>query len=191
MPNWCFTNYVFEGNKKEIKDLYNKLKSLEEMEKPLVENGFGTKWLGCLVNLFGGNWEEINCRGDFMDLELLDDNTIQLHTETAWGDMPEVWDLVLKNYESITYYFYAEEPGVCYYATNDCEGKYFPERFIIDRFEEGSEYFENETDLFAHITSIIGEIITNQEEMKAAMELYNSGNEDNEIYVYQISFSNS
>ena len=118
MPNWCFTNYMFEGNKEEIKDLYDKLKSLEEMEKPLVENGFGTRWLGCVVSLFGGNWEEINCRGDFMNLELLDDNTIQLHTETAWGDMPEVWNFVLEKYESVIYYFYAEETGVCYYVEN-------------------------------------------------------------------------
>ncbi|EOA56476.1 hypothetical protein HMPREF1214_03297 [Bacteroides sp. HPS0048] len=189
MPNWCFTNYMFEGNKEEIKDLYDKLKSLEEMEKPLVENGFGTRWLGCVVSLFGGNWEEINCRGDFMNLELLDDNTIQLHTETAWGDMPEVWNFVLEKYESVIYYFYAEETGVCYYATNDSEGKYFPERFIVDQSEEGTEYFENETDLFAHIASVTGKSIKDQEEMKTAIELYNSKNEENDIYINEISFA--
>lgn len=189
MPNWCFTNYVFEGNKEEIKDLYDKLKSLEEMEKPSVENGFGKRWLGCVVSLFGGKWEEINCRGDFMDLEVPDDNTIQLSTQTAWGDMPEVWDFVLENYKSITYYFYAEETGVCYYATNDSEGKYFPERFIVEQFSEQTEYFDNETDLFTHIASVVRKTIANQEEMSIAIEIYNTENEADNIYVNEISIS--
>jgi len=188
MPNWCFTNYVFEGNREEIKDLYDKLKSLEEMEKPLVESGFGKKWLGCVISLFGGNWEEIGCRGDFMDLELPDDNTIQFHTETAWGDLPEVWDLVLRNYASVTYYFYAEETSVCYYATNDCEGKYFPERFIVDQIKEGTECFENETDMFSYITSVTGKVITRREDMDAVIETYNRENEENIISVNEISF---
>ena len=41
MPNWCSTSYVVTGDKKEVRDLYEKMKSLEEREKPLVENDFG------------------------------------------------------------------------------------------------------------------------------------------------------
>jgi hypothetical protein len=177
---------MFEGNKEEIKDLYEKLKSLEEMEKPLLESNFGKSWLGYVVCLFGGDWVKINCRGSFMNLELLDENTIQLHTETAWGDMPEVWDFVLKNYQSITYYFYAEETGVCYYATNDSEGKYFPERFVVEQFEEGTEYFENETDMFSYIASVTGKTITNREDMNVAIEMFNSEHENDKIYENEI-----
>jgi hypothetical protein len=180
---------MFEGNKEDIKGLYDKLRSLEEMEKPLLENGFGKRWLGCVAGLFGGNWEEINCRGDFMNLELLDDNTIQLYTETAWGDMPEVWDFVLKNYQSVTYYFYAEETGVCYYATNDFEGKYFPERFIVEQSGEGTEYFENETDMFSYIASVTGKTITDREDMDTAIEMFNSEHEDDMIYVNEVEVS--
>jgi hypothetical protein len=187
MPNWCFTNYVFEGNKEEIKELYDKLKSLEEMEKPLVENDFGKRWLGCVINLFGGDWNEINCRGNFMNLELPGEDMIHLQTETAWGDMPEVWDFVLGNYESVTYYFYTEESGNCYYATNDTEGKYFPERFIVDRFDEDTEYFEDEAGLFAYIASVTGKAITGREEMDAAIEAYNAENEGNMINMNEIS----
>jgi hypothetical protein len=178
---------MLEGNKEEIKDLYDKLKSLEEMEKPLVENDFGKNWLGCVVALFGGDWEKINCRGSFGFLELLDKNTIQIQTETAWKDIPEVWDFVLGNYESIAYYFRTEEPGVGYYVTNDSKGKYFPERFIVDQFDEATEYFEDERDLFDYIASITGKPVANTEEMNAVIESYNSENEDNEIYVNKIS----
>lgn len=188
MPNWCFTNYMFEGNKEEIKDLYGKLKSLEEMEKPLAESDFGKSWLGCVVSLFGGDCKNINCRGNFMNLELPDENTIQLHTETAWGDMPEVWDFVLESYKSISYYFYAEETGACYYATNDSEGKYFPERFIVDQSEEGAEYFENEADLFDHIASITKKVVNSKEEMNTAIEIYNTEHENDRIYVNEIIY---
>lgn len=48
MPNWCSTAYAIEGNAKEIKSLYELMKSLQERKEPSVENGFGTTWLGCL-----------------------------------------------------------------------------------------------------------------------------------------------
>lgn len=54
MPNWCFASYVIEGEKKEIDGLEQMMRKLDSMEKPAVENGFGTKWLGCLVHELGG-----------------------------------------------------------------------------------------------------------------------------------------
>ena len=53
MPNWCSSAYALEGDANEIKSLYELMKGLENMEKPSVENGFGTTWLGCLVDALG------------------------------------------------------------------------------------------------------------------------------------------
>lgn len=61
MPNWCSTSYVVTGDKNEVRDLYEKMRSLEEREKPLVKNGFGVTWLGNLVTLLGRSWEEVYC----------------------------------------------------------------------------------------------------------------------------------
>ena len=41
MPNWCSTEYVIDGDAKEVKQLYELMKGLEERETPSVENGFG------------------------------------------------------------------------------------------------------------------------------------------------------
>ena len=49
MPNISTTNYVIEGKKEELDALYQKMKELQEMEQPLVENNLGPTWLGCLV----------------------------------------------------------------------------------------------------------------------------------------------
>ena len=70
MPNWCSTAYAIEGDAKEIKSLYELMKRLEDMEKPSVENGFGTTWLGCLVDALGKDWHNVHCRGSWSCLEL-------------------------------------------------------------------------------------------------------------------------
>lgn len=54
MPNWCDTSYTIVGEEKEINTLYGIMKKLQDMKEPSVNNGFGTSWLGCLVDAFGG-----------------------------------------------------------------------------------------------------------------------------------------
>lgn len=126
MPNICITHYVIEGEKKEIDALYETMTSLQAMEQPLVENGFGPTWLGCLVKALGKNPEEILCRGEWMELERADD-TLRMTFETAWTPCYEVAALIKNTYPSLHIYYKAEEPGVGIYVKNDVEGKYFPE----------------------------------------------------------------
>ena len=45
MPNWCSTAYVIDGDAKEVKQLYELMKGLEERKTPSVENGFGTMYV--------------------------------------------------------------------------------------------------------------------------------------------------
>ncbi len=187
MANWCYTNYVFEGNKEEIADMYGKMQSLSKMEQSLKENDFDKSWLGNVVSLYGGDWKKIPCRGDFFNLDKNDDTSLQFTTETAWGDMDDVWKFVCGQYESIVYYFSAEEPGTGYYATNDAEGKYFPERYIVEQLEKDTEYYENEQGLFSVISERTGNPVTNKEEMEKAVEEYNTQNEGNEIYINEFS----
>ena len=126
MPNICTTYYVIEGEKKELDALYEIMTSLQEMEQPLVENGFGPTWLGCLVKALGKNPEEVLCRGEWLDLERADD-TLRMTFETAWTPCYEVAALMKSTYPSLHIYYKAEEPGNGIYVKNDVEGKYFPE----------------------------------------------------------------
>lgn len=185
MPNWCSTSYVFEGKKEEIADLHKKLQSLTKLPQPLVENGYGKLWLGCVITLFGGDWSMINCRGDIDNLDKPQETTLSLTTSTVWGDIPEVWNFVLKQYPSIKYYFCAEEPDCYYYATNDKEGKYFTDRFIVEQNEVGTEYHTTESELFADITIRTLMPISSRAEMEAAITQYNIAHEEQEINVYE------
>ena len=67
MPNICTTNYVFEGKNEELDALYQKMKELQEMEQPLVKNGLGPTWLGCLVKALGKNPDDVLCRGIWIE----------------------------------------------------------------------------------------------------------------------------
>lgn len=188
MPNWCYTNYVFVGEEKEIKDLHDKIKSLDEMNEPLVESDFGKNWLGCLVSLFGGDWEKIYCRGTLYCLQM-QDNTMTVDTETAWGPMNEVWNFICSQYKSIGYYYYAEESGNCYYATNDVSGQFFPDRYIVEQCSSGTELYVKEADLYEDISERVGTTVNSKESMELAIEAFNESleDEDDEISVHEIS----
>ena len=126
MANICTTNYVIEGKKDELDELYRIMKELQEMEQPLVENNFGPTWLGCLVKALGKNPEDVLCRGQWIELEQQDDKLLMAF-ETAWTPCYEVTQLMKTIFPSLRIYYKAEEPGCEVYLKNDAEGKYFPE----------------------------------------------------------------
>lgn len=191
MPNWCNTSYKFVGDKEEIADLYNKLQSLNDMPEPLVENGFGKLFLGCVVNLFGGDWKEIYCRGEIDYMEICGDSMIQLSTMTAWGDVPEVWDFVCKNYPSIKYYYLAEEGGLCYYVNSDTTGEYFPEKYYVLHAEGYSEYLDDDEELLEYIAEKIGAAeIESIDQLDQLLEQYNKEHANEEIYYHEFKRPN-
>ena len=126
MPNICTTNYVIEGKKEELDALYQKMKELQEMEKPLVENNLGPTWLGCLVKALGKNPEDVLCRGQWIELEQ-QDGKLLMAFETAWTPCYEVTQLMKAVYPSLQFFYKAEEPDCEVYLKNDAEGKYFSE----------------------------------------------------------------
>jgi len=114
MANICTTNYVIEGEKKELDALYETMKNLQDPN------------LGQLVKALGKNPDEVMCRGEWSDLERQDD-TLRMTFETAWTPCYEVTDLLKTTYPSLRIYYKAVEPGCEVYLKNDAEGKYFPE----------------------------------------------------------------
>jgi len=126
MPNICTTNYVIEGEKKDLDALYQTMKELQEMEQPAVENGFGPTWLGCLVKALGKNPEDVLCRGQWIELEQ-QDGKLLMAFETAWTPCYEVTQLMKAVYPSLQFFYKAEEPDCEVYLKNDAEGKYFSE----------------------------------------------------------------
>ena len=159
MPNWASTSYVFKGaDDKQAKDLYEKIDSLAKMEEPLVPNGFGKLWMGCLVNLLGGDWDKVYCRGEIIDYNLTDGH-VNLSCETAWDEMPEFRHFIEQQYPGSKIYYCVEESGNEVYATNDSDGEYFKDRQSLDSYD-GLEYFETIDEAAKYIGETIGKEIT-------------------------------
>ena len=114
MANICITNYVIEGEKKELDALYETMKKLQGQN------------LGQLVESMGKSPDEVMCRGEWSNLERQGD-TLRMTFETAWTPCYEVTDLLKATYPSLRIFYKAEEPGNGVYLKNDAEGKYFPE----------------------------------------------------------------
>lgn len=150
MPNWCSTAYTIEGDAKEVKSLYDLMNELQKQKEPSVPNGFGTAWLGCLVDALGENWEKVYCRGSWYDLEF-DGRVLTFDTETAWSPCNEMFDMVCKKYPTLSYFYRSEEPGMALYRTNDEEGRYFQDRFVVELCTPEEEYY---TEYFPNLQSM-------------------------------------
>lgn len=180
MANWCDTRYTLMGDKQELDAVYELMYGLETMEKPRVENDFGNTFLGCLVDMLGGDWENASCRGEWGDLKRLDDR-ITFCTSTAWAPLNEVWDMLCKRYPSVRYYYYAEEPGCNIYETNDATGLYYPNRFkaeyssSFDRaagFPGVEAYFTTRDEAMAWIKERLGIDFSSSDEREKLLKIY-------------------
>lgn len=138
MPNWCYTDIHFEGNKKDIEALYEFIEDCDKHPEQFkntqyATTGFGNFWLGYplikagfLNNIDNAN-DRIRCRGRIiyseMDKSNNDENRyyISLTTETAWEPMLQMWNKIIKklNLNSIKFCAKAEEIGCQIYKIYD------------------------------------------------------------------------
>ena len=169
MPNWCITGVRVTGPKDEVKKLYNMMKNLEEMDKSLLDNGFGTAWYGNLVHILGGDWNKVYCRGSWSDLNLMGDDVLAWNDETAWGPMTEVFGLIEKTIPGLKVWYMAEEEGMEIYETNDRDGIYFPERYIL-RTDWDTEYYEELSQVLKIASDKLKRDIATKEELEKAIE---------------------
>ena len=176
MPNWCFTQYAITGERREVRSLYNKMKRLQQRKTPLLPNGFGAAWLGCLVKSLGSDLDAVYCRGHWYNLSLGKDGTLRFDTEHAWSRPSEVEDLIFKAFPSVSIYFIEEELGMEIFQTNDVSGQFFPETVILDDEENGMEYYTEEGAL-ARISELKGEPVNDWVEAEDFLERYNAAQE--------------
>lgn len=150
MPNWCFTQMIFHGEKEEIDDLHNKIE--EWTSKNYRENGFGHAWLGNILYGAGlghkidSGTNQLRCRGDITylgDVETFkhsSESTFNLDTDTAWAPMCLMWSEVIntQGYKTIGFSYCAEEPGLEVYEVYDPYGD-FDDKYYIDIYVCGED----------------------------------------------------
>lgn len=186
MPNWCYTTYKCIGEPKEIKELYDALKYIDERKTSIIPNDFGKFWLGNLVTRLGGNWEDYPCRGDIIDYYLKDKETLFIYQNTAWCEQRGVRRCIEDKLPSIKVYYQAEEAGCGVYITNSFEQ--FPDKYYLDTIGEPM-YFENLDEAARHVSSIVGhEVKPDVTEIQNALDDYEEKQDDDDCYFCFNSF---
>jgi len=179
MSNPAFMSVCFEGERRELKSLYGKMKRLQERKKPLVENGFycPQRWLGNLVTRLGVNWQDVYCKGEWDNLKLTD-SCLYFFTETAWQPPFGLLKLIQKCYPSLSFYFAAEGDDWDVYITNDKDGRHFKSRYVLD-MEPDIEYCDTIEGACTHLAAYIGKpVAANWTALWEAAEKWNDDNPD-------------
>ena len=70
MANCCDTTYKCVGDLKEVRSLYKTIKANDNRKTSRIKNGFGTLWLGNIIDALGEDWEKLRCRGSIYYYEL-------------------------------------------------------------------------------------------------------------------------
>lgn len=193
MPNWCFSNYVAEGPKEQLQKLYNTMTELEAMPAPgLIENGFGSSWLGNLVAALGVDplaQSNFRCRGEYYNVDWNQSGYLTFDTMTAWCEADDTRRLIEEKFPGIHLYFISEEFGCSYWATNDIEGKYFSERYYLfaENFDGDSNYYDTLSELIEAVEKATGKTgLQTFEDCDKALQ----GHKGGDYALYGVNFEN-
>ena len=181
MPNWCETTYKCVGDLKEVRSLYKTIKANDKRKNPRVKNGFGRLWLGCIINALGDEWEKLRCRGEIYYYEL-DGNVLTICQNTAWCEQEGFRECIEKKFPSIKVYYREEESGCDVFYTNDSSGSYFPDRYLLDNYDEPL-YYETIEEAAKSVSSIVEHNV--EPTVKAvddALENYLEEHKDEDIF---------
>ena len=189
MANNCFTDYIIEGDRKELQSLYKALKRIDTKAELKKTSGFGGRWLGNLVTELGGDWQKVYCRGTIEWYEMEDDQ-LKLTTDTAWVPMNEVFDFICEKFPGLSYYYQAEEPGCDLFWTNDSAGIHFC-RYLVRICKDGyddEEYFDDLKKVYKYISDNFKVKITSLDDIRTLQEELED--KETEDYCYLNEFVN-
>ena len=146
MANWASTAYAIEGPKEILEEIRKAIvKAIEEDDHRYEEykacDNLGITYEETKVRLGGLIEEEPN-----YDIK----GALRIFAEERWG-LQDFNELLEQKFPDIKVYWKVEESGCEVYATNDKEGKYFPERYWVDTCINGnyqSDYFQFESSVY-------------------------------------------
>lgn len=113
MANYCFTDYIVEGDESERMRLGQLIESLEAEGDE--------RQLGDLLRALG---EEKKTAGVLTCLQT-NGNTLSFSTYSPWQPPTKAFAIVRSHFPRLRFFYYAEESNDELFVTNDVEHKYF------------------------------------------------------------------
>lgn len=129
MPNWCWNQTVFYGDKEKQKEIYETIYP-NYLEKTWPHLDLLLRELGCTESELENDF----CvRAHINDIRLLNNGELELCYESAWEPINEVIDEILALHQpQMKQVTLAEETGCDVFLNTDVEGKYFTEHYYLD-----------------------------------------------------------
>ena len=162
MANIADVSYRIVGDKKELREIHKVLRYLERRKTPVVKTGWGKMWLGDLVTKLGGNPSDMDCRGRILDFYYVaKEGELGIDYESAWCEKTELREFLEERFPSVTVYYKEEEPLMGCFYIKDPTGRFFPERFFLDYYED-QVYFKSLEECAAYVSGILGIVVAPQ-----------------------------
>ena len=198
MPNWCSSHHVIYGDRSLVEEFFN---SVEEIRKNVVspEGTYNAEnWLGNLVTVSGGDYQNVGCRGWICDsyVEPLPDGTASATyiVEDAWGPNVEPFRMILDDLgfsNSLKHEWIAEEPA-CEVYVKSAGNEILTEEYFLDiQLEDPaiytSEYFDSADavlDWFRNPPKEVQDIIIRNQEITTIADIERLLDDFNSAYEY-------
>lgn len=184
MANWASTSYRIEGSKNDLKKVYDVIDNFVKGKSKPVQETASKEWEGNIVKALGASDEqpEKNYLRGFIGKYELDEEVLRISAEEAWG-ATDFRHLLGKLMPELTIYYIVEEAGCDVFATNDIDGKYFLERYLVDAYVKNAdfyEYFDTEKQMKNFVSSLLEKEDFTDEEI----EVWNEEHEGDDSYIY-------
>ena len=181
MANQSDVVYKCIGDPKEVRSLYKIINANDKRKTSRVKNGFGTLWIGNIIDALGEDWEKLRCRGEIIGYHI-ENNLLTIYQSTAWCEQEGFRECIEKKFPSIKVYYREEEPGCDVYYTNDADRNYFPERYLLNNNDEPL-YFNTIEEAAEYVSGIVNQKVeANMEAIEKALDNFEEENEDEDVY---------
>ncbi len=181
MANQSDVVYKCIGDPKEVRSLYKIINANDKRKTSRVKNGFGTLWIGNIIDALGEDWEKLRCRGEIIGYHI-ENNLLTIYQSTAWCEQEGFRECIEKKFPSIKVYYREEEPGCDVYYTNDADRNYFPERYLLNNNDEPI-YFNTIEEAAEYVSGIVNQKVeANMTAIEKALDEYEEENKDEDVY---------
>lgn len=185
MPNWCSTIYHVVGDKKEVQALKKVLDANYRRKTPRIPNGFGTMWIGNIIDALGYDWTKYPCRGEIGEWQMSDD-VLVIYQLTAWHEQEGFREVIQKKFPNLIVYFQDQDLFGGYCATNSFDE--FPDRYVFLN-NDGEYYFQTIEEAAKFVSDIVGYVVEDSEEaIDIALDKYMSAVATYDKFVEGYSF---
>lgn len=178
MANWCNVTYKCIGNKKELNKLYKVLEKMNKRNKPIIENDWGTMWLGELLNEMDYDVAQCHCRGVITEYYFEDDYLI-IKQDTLGYECEDVRYSIEETFDGVEVYYQSFDG--CFLRTNSFD--YFEDRYAVNLGQgDGDMRFDEIDDVIDYFAKCGYDIEDSDDARRIVETIEEDGDYDSDVY---------